>query len=44
VLFRSIHELPQTRFFLRKSCFIENLKHHGVSEEIINIALKEMIH
>jgi HTH-type transcriptional regulator / antitoxin HigA len=26
------------------STFIENLKHHGVSEEIINIALKEMIH
>ncbi|WP_016951131.1 type II toxin-antitoxin system HigA family antitoxin [Anabaena sp. PCC 7108] len=26
------------------STFIENLKHHGVSEEIINIALNEMIH
>ncbi|AFZ58342.1 transcriptional regulator [Anabaena cylindrica FACHB-243] len=24
--------------------FIENLKHHGVSEEIINIALNEMSH
>ncbi len=26
------------------STFIENLKHHGVSEEIINIALNEMTH
>ena len=26
------------------STFIENLKHHGVSEEIINIALNEMNH
>ena len=26
------------------STFIENLKHHGVSEEIINTALNEMIH
>ncbi|MBS9386658.1 MAG: transcriptional regulator [Dolichospermum sp. BR01] len=26
------------------STFIENLKYHGVSEEIINIALNEMTH
>ncbi|KHG41551.1 MAG: transcriptional regulator [Aphanizomenon flos-aquae KM1D3_PB] len=26
------------------STFIENLKHHGVSEEIINTALNEMTH